>query len=66
MKDCEHSERRILSVSKTMDITNLSRTTLWRLENAGQFPKRKQITPRRVGYDSREVYEWMDSREAVR
>lgn len=31
-------------------ITDLSDTTIWRLEKAGKFPKRIQISPRRVGW----------------
>ena len=43
--------------------TGLSRTTRWRLEKKGKFPKRRQISPGRVGWRSSEILEWINSRE---
>lgn len=40
----------------------LSRTTIWRLERAGQFPARRKLSSNTVGWDQREVEEWMESR----
>jgi len=45
--------------------TGLSDSTIWRMEKAGQFPKRKQITSRLVGWLRSEVDEWVKSREIV-
>lgn len=41
----------------------LSRTTIWRLEKDGKFPARRMLSPNTVGWDQREVEEWMESRE---
>ena len=43
-------------------ITGLSRTTRWRLERAGQFPKRRQISPNAVAWLESEVQEWLRDR----
>lgn len=39
---------------------NLSRTTIWRLERAGQFPKRLSISPGRVAWVREEVEAWVN------
>ncbi len=44
-------------------ITGLSRTTVWRLEQEGDFPQRRIISPGAVGWLYSEVLEWMESRE---
>ncbi len=50
---------------KVWEETGLSRTTIWRLEQAGKFPRRRQLTPGRVGWLESEVLEWMESRPPV-
>ncbi|MCB7130079.1 MAG: AlpA family phage regulatory protein [Candidatus Brocadiales bacterium] len=40
-------------------ITGLSRTTRWRLERAGLFPKRRQISPGLIAWLESEVQEWL-------
>ena len=44
------------------NITGLSRTTRWRLERAGLFPKRCAISPGAVAWLASEVQEWLQSR----
>ncbi|MFK5987155.1 MAG: AlpA family phage regulatory protein [Pseudomonadota bacterium] len=46
-------------------ITGLSDSTVWRMEKAGNFPKRKQITSRLVGWSRQEVIGWIESREVA-
>ena len=40
----------------------LSRTTIWRLERDGLFPKRRLLTSKIVAWDEAEVDEWIKSR----
>ncbi len=40
----------------------LSRTTIWRLERDGQFPKRRLITGKIVAWDEAEIDDWINSR----
>lgn len=46
-------------------LTGLSRTTIWRLERAGEFPKRIKLSSGAVGYKLDEIQAWIDSRELV-
>ena len=41
---------------------DLSRTSVWRLETQGDFPRRRQITAKRVGWLVSEVEKWAESR----
>ena len=44
--------------------TGLSRTTRWRLERDGKFPKRRQISPNSVAWLESEIRSWMEARKA--
>ncbi len=48
-----------------LSVTGLSAPTIWRLEAAGKFPRRRQLTPSRVGWLESEVLEWVNSRPVV-
>ena len=39
--------------------TGYSRTTIWRREQAGEFPKRRRIGPHLVAWRSDEIEEWI-------
>jgi len=55
-----------LPMSRVLGMVGLSRTTIWRLERAGDFPKSISISPGRKAYRESEVYAWMTARaEAV-
>jgi prophage regulatory protein len=52
--------------SKTVvKITSLSSVTIWRLERDGKFPKRVQLSLRRVGWRKDEINEWILERKVV-
>jgi prophage regulatory protein len=57
----EH-QTQIIRFPKISELTSLSRTTIWRLEAEGSFPKRLQVGNRGVGWLLNEVDEWMQSR----
>ena len=42
--------RYFLSINETCEFINLSRSTIYRMEKKGQFPKRVQLSPKRKGY----------------
>ena len=44
-------------------IGGLCRTTIWKLEKEGQFPKRRALTTKIVGWDEKEINEWIKSRD---
>tara|TARA_Y100001936_G_scaffold247417_1_gene293169 strand:- start:721 stop:921 length:201 start_codon:yes stop_codon:yes gene_type:complete len=55
----------ILSAQQVVQITNLSRVTIWRMERAGTFPQRINISPNRVGWRDDDINEWIKSRPRV-
>lgn len=54
--------QKILRTPDLLQITGLSRTTIWRLERAGDFPRRLRLGPNAVGWDAAEVEGWLASR----
>ena len=46
-------------------ITGLSRSTTFRLEKLGQFPKRVKLSAGAVGYRLSEVMAWLEARQAA-
>jgi prophage regulatory protein len=46
-------------------VVGLGRTTVFRLEKKGEFPKRRRISDSCVGWLRSELDEWLKSREAV-
>lgn len=53
---------RVLSAQDVSDQLGIGRTTLWRWEREGRFPRRRQLGPNRVGWLEAEVDEWLESR----
>lgn len=50
---------RFLSAAHVVDLTSLSRPTIYRRMDAGDFPKPVRLSPRRVGWKEAEVRAWM-------
>lgn len=42
--------------------TGLSRTTIWRQERQGKFPKRRKISENAVGWLESEITGWFESK----
>lgn len=58
-------DERLLNAKEVIAMIGLSRTTIWRLEKDGLFPKRRQITRSKVGWLKSEVQDWLVSRPIV-
>lgn len=43
----------------------LSRTSIWRMERAGVFPKRRRLSSNAVCWVESEIEEWLRSRDEV-
>ncbi len=54
---------RLIRLNAVRDRTGLSRSTIWRLERRGEFPKHRQISLNAIGWLEAEVDEWVLSRE---
>jgi prophage regulatory protein len=52
----------ILRHPQVLRITGLSRTTLWRLERQGRFPKRLRLASNSVGWLDADIQRWIESR----
>ena len=56
---------RLINEKQVLALIGLSRSTLWRLEQSGQFPSRRQVSTRAVRWNLAEVLEWIESRRRV-
>lgn len=54
---------RIIRAKEVQDLTGLSRTTLWRFENKGEFPRRVSLGASNVGWKLSEVQRWISERQ---
>jgi len=53
---------RFLRIKQVMQATGLSRMTIYRLELAGKFPKRRQLSENSVAWLETDIAQWADSR----
>jgi predicted DNA-binding transcriptional regulator AlpA len=51
----------ILREKQVVEMIGLSRVTIWRMECAGKFPQRVQLSERAVGWIAEEVNFWLES-----
>ena len=56
---------RFLRLPEVIEKTGLSSVSIWRLEAAGEFPKKRRLAGRLIGYRSDEIDAWIESRERV-
>ena len=53
---------RFIGEAEIKKITSLSRSTRWRLERSGGFPKKRRISPNRIAYLESEILDWIEAR----
>jgi prophage regulatory protein len=53
---------KLLRIRQVIQITGLSRMTTYRLELAGKFPKRRQLSENSVAWLEADISQWIDSR----
>lgn len=53
---------KFLRVRQVMQLTGLSRMTIYRLELAGEFPKRRRLSRNSVAWLDTELAQWAESR----
>src|SRR5882762_6130280 len=56
------STMRFLRVRQVMQVTGLSRMTIYRLERTGNFPQRRRLGMNSVAWLEGDVSQWVDSR----
>ena len=56
----------VLSIKQISEATGLSPVTIWRKEIAGEFPVRRQLGSRRVGWLNRELMNGLRPHQSLR
>jgi prophage regulatory protein len=54
---------RLISFREVAQRVGLSRSSVWRMERAGQFPKRRRLSVNRVAWWEAEIEEWLHDRQ---
>ena len=49
-----------VSHARIRELTGLSRTTIWRYELAGRFPRRHLLSPRQAVWRAQDIAEYLD------
>jgi prophage regulatory protein len=57
--------RMFLRLPEVLTITGLSRSTIYKWVNEGDFPKPKQLGPRAIAWDSNEIATWSENRPSI-
>jgi prophage regulatory protein len=50
---------KLINIAKVIELTSLSRSTIYQKISDGSFPAQKRITSRRVGWVYEEIEAWM-------
>ncbi|MFD0859242.1 helix-turn-helix transcriptional regulator [Roseovarius aquimarinus] len=58
-------ENRIYNRGEVEEMTGLSKSSLYRLMYAGDFPQTVQLSPRRVGWSGSALRAWLAERGAL-
>lgn len=53
---------KLIGISAVIDLTSLSRASIYRLAKEGVFPKAIALTKRRVAWDSHAIASWIRER----
>jgi prophage regulatory protein len=65
MSESNINQDRIVREPECERITGLERTTRYRLEQRGEFPKRIRLSANAIGWRLSDIHEWLMSREAA-
>lgn len=59
------SHERFLPMHAVIELTGLSRATIYRRVDQGEFPKPVKVSERRICFKETQIREWMDTRQAA-
>jgi prophage regulatory protein len=62
MKQEELDAYRVVRIDDVVALTAMSRTSIYRMEAEGVFPRRIQLNERATAWRLREIVEWINSR----
>jgi prophage regulatory protein len=57
---------KFLRIGQVIQLTGLSRMTIYRLELAGEFPKRRRLSKNSVAWLDSDIAQWAESRPVSR
>lgn len=57
---------KVLRLPEVIDMTGLSRMTIYRKEAQGEFPKRRSLGRNAVGWLEEEINDWIQARPAAK
>ena len=57
-----NNDMKFLRIGQVMQLTGLSRMTIYRLELAGEFPKRRRLSKNSVAWLDTDIAQWAESR----
>ena len=60
-----HQTSSLLRLPDVRKVTGLSRSSIYRLESTGDFPKRVRLSERACAWRENELLDWIDSRPRV-
>tara|TARA_Y100000589_G_scaffold311121_1_gene330180 strand:+ start:152 stop:349 length:198 start_codon:yes stop_codon:yes gene_type:complete len=61
-RDVNFNEGFFIPIKQTCILTNLSPSSLYRMEKVGEFPKRVSLSPMRKGHRKSDVLDWIEGR----
>jgi prophage regulatory protein len=56
---------KLLRIREVMEITCLSRMTIYRMEKAGEFPRRRRLGTNSVAWIESDVSSWIETRPPI-
>lgn len=65
MNETSRSTDRMLREREVLERVPLGRTTIWRMEKEGRFPRRRKLGLRAIGWLESEITEFLRSREVA-
>jgi prophage regulatory protein len=63
MKNKNQLTERLIRFPELKTICGLSRSTVWRLESEGKFPRSIRISKRALGWSLMEILQWIESKK---
>ena len=57
---------RVIKLKKVIELTSLSRATIYRLVKNGEFPKQLKLAERSSGWLLEEINDWLESKSTLR
>ncbi|MEK6705229.1 MAG: AlpA family phage regulatory protein [Bdellovibrionota bacterium] len=61
----DHELPRLIGFREVRRLCGLSRATVWRMERAGIFPRRRQLSASKVAWMLSEILRWIEDRQPV-